>query len=167
MLPLFSAEADYGLVLLAHQQNILVEMQQDFPVGLIYRDCQGSAWTEGADAWLKEAGETEVENRFGESQLLRYFPYYLLLNSTLAVTAALAAAGFDSEENLMPRVRDALAKLRTTAKQTRCLDYVLDSPTWNCKGNFFCYLHDRNENTIVDPAVIYFDFSNPFYKEKA
>ncbi|MDU5370775.1 MAG: IucA/IucC family protein, partial [Enterobacter sp.] len=35
LLPLFSAEADYGLVLLAHQQNILVEMQQDFPVGLI------------------------------------------------------------------------------------------------------------------------------------
>jgi N2-citryl-N6-acetyl-N6-hydroxylysine synthase len=167
LLPLFSAEADYGLVLLAHQQNILVEMQQDFPVGLIYRDCQGSAWTEGADAWLKEAGETEVENRFGESQLLRYFPYYLLLNSTLAVTAALAAAGFDSEESLMSRVRDALAELRRTAKQTRCLDYVLDSPTWNCKGNFFCYLHDRNENTIADPAVIYFDFSNPFYKEKA
>jgi N2-citryl-N6-acetyl-N6-hydroxylysine synthase len=167
LLPLFSAEADYGLVLLAHQQNILVEMQQDFPVGLIYRDCQGSAWTEGADAWLKEAGETEVENRFGESQLLRYFPYYLLLNSTLAVTAALAAAGFDSEESLMSRVRDALTELRRTAKQTRCLDYVLDSPTWNCKGNFFCYLHDRNENTIADPAVIYFDFSNPFYKEKA
>ncbi|MFL4294173.1 IucA/IucC family protein [Enterobacter asburiae] len=167
LLPLFSAEADYGLVLLAHQQNILVEMQQDFPVGLIYRDCQGSAWTEGADGWLKEAGETEVENRFGESQLLRYFPYYLLLNSTLAVTAALAAAGFDSEESLMSRVRDALAELRRTAKQTRCLDYVLDSPTWNCKGNFFCYLHDRNENTIADPAVIYFDFSNPFYKEKA
>lgn len=39
-----------------------------------------------------------MENRFGEGQLLRYFPYYLLLNSTLAVTAALAAAGFDSEE---------------------------------------------------------------------
>ena len=167
LLPLFSAEADYGLVLLAHQQNILVEMQQDFPVGLIYRDCQGSAWTESADTGLKEAGETEVENRFGESQLLRYFPYYLLLNSTLAVTAALAAAGFDSEESLMSRVRDALAELRRTAKQTRCLDYVLDSPTWNCKGNFFCYLHDRNENTIADPAVIYFDFSNPFYKEKA
>ena len=167
LLPLFSAEADYGLVLLAHQQNILVEMQQDFPVGLIYRDCQGSAWTEGADGWLKEEGETDVENRFGESQLLRYFPYYLLLNSTLAVTAALAAAGFDSEERLMARVRDALVALRRTAKQTRCLDYVLDSPTWNCKGNFFCYLHDRNENTIADPAVIYFDFSNPFYKEKA
>lgn len=47
LLPLFSAEADYGLVLLAHQQNILVEMQQDFPVGLIYRDCRGSARPKG------------------------------------------------------------------------------------------------------------------------
>ena len=75
-----------------------------------------------------------MENRFGESQLLRYFPYYLLLNSTLAVTAALAAAGFDSEESLMSRVRDALADLRRTAKQARCLDYVLDSPTGTAKA---------------------------------
>lgn len=43
LLPLFSTEADYGLVLLAHQQNILVEMQQDLPVGMLYRDCQGAA----------------------------------------------------------------------------------------------------------------------------
>lgn len=166
LLPLFSAEADYGLVLLAHQQNILVEMQEDLPVGLLYRDCQGSAFTEGARAWLAEENELEAENRFSEAQLLRYFPYYLLVNSTLAVTAALAAAGFATEEALMARVRDALLRLRQSAVNTRCLDYVLDSPVWNCKGNFFCYLHDHNENTIADPAVIYFDFSNPFYKEQ-
>ena len=162
LLPLFSAEADYGLVLLAHQQNILVEMQQDLPVGLIYRDCQGSGFTDGALLWLAEAGEPEAENRFSEAQLLRYFPYYLLVNSTLAVTAALGAAGFEREENLMALVRDALAQLRATARDTRCLDYVLESRHWNCKGNFFCYLHDHNENTIADPAVIYFNFDNPF-----
>lgn len=167
LLPLFSAEADYGLVLLAHQQNILVEMQQDLPVGLLYRDCQGSGFTAGAEQWLAEIGEPEAENRFSEEQLLRYFPYYLLVNSTLAVTAALGAAGFDSEEKLIAQVREALATLRSQTQQTRCLDYVLNSPHWNCKGNFFCYLHDHNENTIADPAVIYFDFSNPFYKEKA
>ncbi len=167
LLPLFSAEADYGLVLLAHQQNILVEMQQDLPVGMLYRDCQGSGFTRDAAPWLDEIGEAEAENRFSDQQLLRYFPYYLLVNSTLAVTAAMAAAGFDNEENLMIRVRDALANLRATAKNTRCLDYVLDSPHWNCKGNFFCYLHDHNENTIVDPAVIYFDFINPLRVEVA
>ncbi|CDL83405.1 IucA/IucC family protein [Xenorhabdus szentirmaii] len=161
LLPLFSAEANYGLVLLAHQQNILVEMEQDLPIGLLYRDCQGSGFTQSAASWLGEIGEAEAENRFTDSQLLRYFPYYLLVNSTLAVTAAMGAAGFDREENLMGKVRDALIQLRTTAQNTLCLDYVLDSPHWNCKGNFFCYLHDHNENTIVDPAIIYFDFANP------
>ncbi|HCJ99085.1 MAG TPA: aerobactin synthase IucA [Serratia grimesii] len=161
LLPLFSTEADYGLVLLAHQQNILVEMQQDLPIGMLYRDCQGSGFTRDASPWLDEIGEADAENRFSEQQLLRYFPYYLLVNSSLAVTAALAAAGFDSEEQLMARVRDALSGLRANAKNTLCLDYVLDSSHWNCKGNFFCYLHDHNENTIVDPAVIYFDFVNP------
>ncbi|AEF43999.1 IucA/IucC family protein [Serratia sp. AS12] len=161
LLPLFSTEADYGLVLLAHQQNILVEMQQDLPIGMLYRDCQGSGFTRDAAPWLEEIGEADAENRFSEQQLLRYFPYYLLVNSSLAVTAALAAAGFDTEESLMARVRDALSGLRATAKNTLCLDYVLDSSHWNCKGNFFCYLHDHNENTIVDPAVIYFDFVNP------
>ncbi|WP_434462405.1 IucA/IucC family protein [Serratia plymuthica] len=161
LLPLFSTEADYGLVLLAHQQNILVEMQQDLPIGMLYRDCQGSGFTRDAAPWLEEIGEADAENRFSEQQLLRYFPYYLLVNSSLAVTAALAAAGFDTEESLMARVRDALSGLRATAKNTLCLDYVLDSSHWNCKGNFFCYLHDHNENTIVDSAVIYFDFVNP------
>ncbi|MDU5779607.1 MAG: IucA/IucC family protein [Pantoea sp.] len=166
LLPLFGAEANYGLVLLAHQQNILVEMQQDLPVGLLYRDCQGSGFTENAADWLAQINEADAENGFSREQVLRYFPYYLLVNSTLAVTAALGAAGFDTEERLMALVRDRLAALRTCVSDTRSLDYVLDSRHWNCKGNFNCYLYDHNENTIADPAVIYFDFQNPFYREK-
>ncbi len=164
--PLFTAEADYGLVLLAHQQNILVEMAQDLPVGLIYRDCQGSAFMPHAAGWLDVIGEAQAENVFSREQLLRYFPYYLLVNSTFAVTAALGAAGMDSETHLMARVRDALSALRNEVMHTDCLDYVLTSPHWNVKGNFFCYLHDHNENTIVDPSVIYFDFINPLLSQE-
>ncbi|ORM63950.1 aerobactin synthase IucA [Pantoea rodasii] len=167
LLPLFSTEANFGLVLLAHQQNILVEMQEDLPIGLLYRDCQGSGFTENASDWLAEIEEAHAENRFSQDQVLRYFPYYLLVNSTLAVTAALSAAGFSTEHLLMEQVRDKLAALRKIVSDTRTLDYVLDSQHWNCKGNFHCYLHDYNENTIVDPAVIYFDFHNPFYRENA
>ncbi|EID8879540.1 hypothetical protein LCJ31_004803, partial [Escherichia coli] len=47
-----------------------------------------------------------------------------------------------------------------------CLNYVLESPYWNVKGNFFCYLNDHNENTIVDPSVIYFDFANPLQAQE-
>lgn len=164
--PLFIAEADYGLVLLAHQQNILVEMQQDLPTGLIYRDCQGSAFMPHAAGWLDVIGEAQAENVFTREQLLRYFPYYLLVNATFAVTAALGAAGMDTEASLMARVRDALNAVRREVAHKACLDYVLESPHWNVKGNFFCYLQDHNENTIVDPAAIYFDFSNPLLAQE-
>ncbi|PWD62467.1 aerobactin synthase IucA [Pectobacterium parmentieri] len=165
--PLFTAEADYGLVLLAHQQNILVEMQQDLPIGLIYRDCQGSAFMPHAAGWLDVIGEAQAENIFTHEQLLRYFPYYLLVNSTFAVTAALGAAGLDSEVSLMARVRMQLCAVREQVTHKTCLDYVLESPFWNVKGNFFCYLNDHNENTIVDPSVIYFDFANPLLAQES
>lgn len=167
LLPLFSTEANFGLVLLAHQQNILVEMQQDLPTGLLYRDCQGSGFTDNARNWLAEIDEADAENCFSREQVLRYFPYYLLVNSTLAVTAALGAAGFETEQQLMETVREKLAALRPRVLDKQSLDYVLASKHWNCKGNFHCYLHDHNENTIADPAVIYFDFQNPFYRENA
>lgn len=164
--PLFTAEADYGLVLLAHQQNILVQMLGDLPVGLIYRDCQGSAFMPHAADWLDTIGEAQAENIFTHEQLLRYFPYYLLVNSTFAVTAALAAAGLDSEANLMARIRTFLAEIREQVTHKTCLNYVLESPYWNVKGNFFCYLNDYNENTILDPSMIYFDFANPLLAQE-
>ncbi|EMU6153544.1 aerobactin synthase IucA [Escherichia coli :H21] len=164
--PLFTAEADYGLVLLAHQQNILVQMLGDLPVGFIYRDCQGSAFMPHATEWLDTIDEAQAENIFTREQLLRYFPYYLLVNSTFAVTAALGAAGLDSEANLMARVRTLLAEVRDQVTHKTCLNYVLESPYWNVKGNFFCYLNDHNENTIVDPSVIYFDLANPLQAQE-
>ena len=110
--------------------------------------------------------EALAENIFTREQLLRYFPYYLLVNSTFAVTAALGAAGLDSEANLMARVRTLLAEMRDQVTHKTCLNYVLESPYWNVKGNFFCYLNDHNENTIVDPSVIYFDFANPLQAQE-
>nr|BCT73964.1 hypothetical protein [Escherichia coli] len=71
--PLFTAEADYGLVLLAHQQNILVQMLGDLPVGFIYRDCRGSAFMPHATEWLDTIDEAQAENIFTREQLLRYF----------------------------------------------------------------------------------------------
>ncbi|WKU07147.1 IucA/IucC family siderophore biosynthesis protein [Micromonospora sp. HUAS LYJ1] len=159
--PLFVAEADHGLVLLAHQQNLLVEMENDLPVGAIYRDCQGSAFTAQAADWLREIGDTEVENTLTPEQVRRYLPYYLLVNSTFAVTAALASAGLASERELLRRVRRFLETLRDTVTRRACLDHVLDSPHWEVKSNFLCYLLDRDENTIADPAVIYRDVANP------
>ncbi len=70
--PLFTAEADWPLVLLAHQQNILVQMAGSAG-RLIYRDCQGSAFMPHAAGWLDTIGEAQAENVFTREQLLRYF----------------------------------------------------------------------------------------------
>ncbi|MFO5540177.1 hypothetical protein ACLBPU_25005, partial [Klebsiella pneumoniae] len=70
------------------------------------------------------------------------------------------------EANLMARVRTLLAEMRDQVTHKTCLNYVLENPYWNVKGNFFCYLNDHNENTIVDPSVIYFDFANPLLAQE-
>ena len=44
--PLCIARSDYGIILLAHQQNILLEIKEYLPVGMKYRDCQGIALTD-------------------------------------------------------------------------------------------------------------------------
>lgn len=76
----------------------------DLPVGSVYRDYQDSAFMPHATDWLDSIGKARVENTFTREQPLRYFPYYLLVNSTFTVTAALGAAGPDSESSLMTRV---------------------------------------------------------------
>lgn len=53
------------------------------------------------------------------------------------------------------------ALLQSGVKDDICLRYVLTSEALCCKGNFFCYLQNFNENSIPDPAVIYFDLPNP------
>lgn len=37
--PLCIARSDYGIILLAHQQNILLDIKDNLPTGMKYRDC--------------------------------------------------------------------------------------------------------------------------------
>lgn len=47
--PLCIARSDYGIILLAHQQNILLDIKDNLPTGMKYRDCQGIALTRFSD----------------------------------------------------------------------------------------------------------------------
>ncbi len=46
--PVLVARSDYGLVMLAHQQNLLVNLQDNMPDGAVFRDCQGTGYTDTA-----------------------------------------------------------------------------------------------------------------------
>ncbi|MGY3571757.1 IucA/IucC family protein [Vibrio paucivorans] len=165
VVPLFNLQANYGVVFLAHQQNIVMQLEQGLPVGMYYRDCQGTGYTDLAFELFSEQlsdAKQDVENYWNEDKVRRYFAYYLIINSTFNVISSLSAGCDISEAKLIEILHDHLAQLLDSGvKDDKCLRYVLNSDALCCKGNFFCYLQNFNENSIPDPSVIYFDLDNP------
>ncbi|KJY82125.1 N(2)-citryl-N(6)-acetyl-N(6)-hydroxylysine synthase [Vibrio galatheae] len=165
VVPLFHLQANFGIVFLAHQQNIVMQLEQGFPVGMYYRDCQGTGYTDLAFALFGDKLGDEkqaLENYWNFDKVKRYFAYYLIINSTFNVISAICANLDITEMQLMQVLHRKLnALLESGVKDDRCLRYVLANQALCCKGNFFCYLQNFNENSIPDPAVIYFDLPNP------
>lgn len=159
--PLFGLAVEDGIVLLAHQQNIVLRLDDGWPVGMFYRDCQGSGVS---DRFLIRHPElTEPpENHWSQATLCRYFLYYLLFNSAFAVTSALAADGLIDEATLLNDLRAHLAGLRERLDGDQdCLDHALNASHLEAKGNFFCYLSGVNEATLAEPARLYLPLPNP------
>ncbi|MDW5376388.1 IucA/IucC family protein [Halomonas sp. HP20-15] len=160
--PLFGLLVEDGIALLAHQQNIVLRLEDGWPVGMYYRDCQGSGVTQHFLARHFELVDAPPENLWTRETVRRYFPYYLLINSTFAVTSALAADGLIDERLLLDDLRDHLGTLRERlVGDLDCLEHVLSAPTLDAKGNFFCYLSGVNEATLSDPARLYRPLANP------
>ncbi|KDM91507.1 IucA/IucC family protein [Photobacterium galatheae] len=172
---LFDLQANYGVVFLAHQQNIVMQLKDGFPVGMYYRDCQGTGYTDLAferfadslnDASIKKTRQ-DIENYWNQDKVRRYFAYYLIINSTFNVIGAIGAGTGVDEMALVAILREQLEALKARGvRDSACLDYVLNDEGLCCKGNFFCYLQNFNENSIPDPAVIYFDLPNPLINVK-
>lgn len=170
VVPLFNLQANFGVVFLAHQQNIVIQMDQGFPVGMYYRDCQGTGYTDLAfERFAESLNDTkqDIENYWDQDKVRRYFAYYLIINSTFNVIGSIAANCDVDEKSLVTILHQQLAELKEQGvRDSKCLDYVLESDALCCKGNFYCYLQNFNENSIPDPAVIYFDLPNPLIHAK-
>lgn len=163
MAPLCVARSDYGIVMLAHQQNLLLEIEQGMPVGVAVRDCQGFGLTTLAKERFAEVLDNEAPQYFMEwDELNPYHAYYVIGNTLLNTIASIAVSGIISEADLWQLCRlelDALAKQHP--KDNSFYQYVLQSPTLRWKRNFFCFLSAHNEATLKDPSIIYCDIANP------
>lgn len=158
--PLFGLVVEDGIVLLAHQQNIVLRLDRGWPVGLYYRDCQGSGVSERFRE--RHPAARPPEPCWPRETVRRYFLYYVLVNSTFAVTGALAADGLVDEAVLLADLRAHLEALRGRLDGDHdCLESALTAPRLAAKGNFFCYLDGINEATLADPARIYLTVPNP------
>ncbi len=172
--PICVARSDYGLVLLAHQQNILVTLSDGLPAGAKFRDCQGTGYTETALQRFTLLQQEKPEYFADNESVNPYFSYYLVVNSLNSVIAALlvkpgvnqCSADVEEELNSADLIRlsqELWIKLRQHRFYDSSLyDYLLNSDTLKIKGNFFCFLSTQNETELTDPSRIYLDTPNPF-----
>lgn len=164
--PLLLAQAECGVLLGAHQQNMLLKLENGIPVKGYFRDCQGTGYTDvGFHHFKDEVKLITIENGnvLNEEVANGLFAYYLYVNSTLNIIASLARDCNLSEEELLKELKNNLINLKElkTIKDHSCIDYLLDSDGINQKGNFLCSIINMNENTTDNPFAIYNKMPNP------
>ncbi len=163
--PLLVARCQYGLIFLAHQQNIVVDIKDNLPAGLFYRDCQGTGLTCAAkECFPNELGDETPENFMPHEYVNPFISYYLIFNSSFSLVSALASSGLVTEQSLLSQMQRYLIRLSQRPwRDGSFIDYLLASDELIFKGNFFVYLSNINENSIEDPSKIYNKIANPLY----
>lgn len=168
--PLVAAQADYGVILGAHQQNLVIGIENGYPTSSYFRDCQGTGYSElGFQNFAHDVALINRENgNVVTEKMANYlFVYYLMLNSTFNVITALAGREEHvTEKELLALLRTHLEEKRASAlaeaeqHDLACLNYLLDGDALMHKGNFVCAFENLNENTTVDPLAIYTPVKN-------
>ena len=164
--PIILAQAKYGLLFGAHQQNIVVQLDQDLmPIKTYFRDCQGTGFSTLSKRLYGETllnDTASSANLFEDDMVIYLFAYYLMVNACFNTISSLTLTGLLSEEVALEIYREFLTQLKQEQlSDDRVIDYLLTSEHIWSKGNFFCNLHAINENTMVDPFMIYHTINNP------
>lgn len=164
--PFLQIHADYGLLFGAHQQNTILVLEDDYPVMVYYRDCQGTGHSSSAHDTLKQflpeiGGEAQntVDDELGH----RLFGYYLIVNNLFNVVASLAQAGLFTEARLFSRLRRFLLGLREEGlRDPSFVTKLLTEPVIWSKGNFLTCLRNINESHEgEDQLAVYVPMANP------
>lgn len=168
--PLLGIYSRYGLALEAHQQNILLELDEaGWPVKVFFRDNQGYFFREGKAAELRRhvpGFGTGCYLVHTEEHINPKYAYYLLLNNLLGLIASMGRQGLATEADLLARTAACLEAQRPT-DETGLVAYLLDAPFWEAKGNLRMSLTDMNEATQpVEAPAIYLPYPNPLSRAR-
>lgn len=163
--PLVTAQANFGIILGAHQQNLVLKLKDNLPESAFFRDCQGTGYSElGFDnfADLVPTISRDNGNVVSETMGNHLFTYYLILNSVFSVISALADGSESLEKKLLHQLRNHLQNILSSGvRDESCLKYILSDRWLMYKGNFLCSFLGINENTTTNPLSIYTPIKNP------
>lgn len=168
LLPLIEAQANYGILLGSHQQNMVVKLLGHRPVKSYFRDCNGTGYSPlGYSLFGKSVSSLVVENGniLPEDIASFLFGYYIMINATFNTLAAIAHSNWISEAELMTELRNFLKAFQSTRpKDNSFVDYLLTSENLMHKGNFLTSFRNINENTEKNPLDIYTKIKNPLFE---
>ncbi len=162
--PIVAAQAEHGLLLSAHQQNLVIGLADDgvTPAAAWFRDAQGTAYTELA---LRRHGEQVPglsQALFGAPLGERVWAYSVVINGVFNVIASLAMIPGVAQSLLLEQLRACLLGLRAQGPaDPRALDYLLTSRDLWTKANVRCFAGGVDEVALADPLAIYTPMANP------
>lgn len=141
ILPLLEVRATHGLLFGAHQQNMMIGLDEaGAPASVWLRDCQGTGHIDSFHAALArhcrdlgQDAENIVPATLGDDLLT----YYVVVNGVMHLLSTLALDGLAQERELLRDWRDFLIAARRDSRGERVLyDKLLDGRELACKGNF-------------------------------
>ncbi len=157
--PLIGIFNDFGLGSEYHQQNILLEMDNNlFPSKIYFRDNQGFFFREEKVAELLKAIPDFGSNSrsfIPEERMYRYWDHYLISNNLFGLVNALGKHQLANEVTLLRMVYELLESLRET-DTTGLVNHFLSSHKLNTKGNLLTSINNMDEASAprTNPAVV-------------
>ncbi|CAM4043378.1 Siderophore synthetase component [Pedobacter westerhofensis] len=163
--PIIGILNKYGMAFEFHQQNVLVELDsQSFPAKLYFRDNQGFFFREGKSAellgYLPDLAD-QSGSIVPDEYILPKYTYYLLINNLMGIVNALGCNGLADERQLIDLVYLEFKQFEEM-DTTGFVDYVINSRSWQVKGNLLTNLYNIDEASApIDNPAIYRDYPNP------
>lgn len=164
--PLLWLYTHYGIALEAHQQNLIVDLNNDgLPIKSYYRDSQGYYISSNQAKSLYEHNNLWQHFAIGNDEFIaHHFTYYLICNSLFGVINALGVSGNIDEKSLIKTFKEFLKDKQLQWNPiNNYLDYLLTTPTLPFKDNLQTKLYDLDELTApLEQQSIYIEITNPF-----
>lgn len=166
--PIIGILNQYGLAFEFHQQNGLVELDSNsFPAKLYFRDNQGFFFRAGKAKELLQylpGLADESGSIVPESYIAPKYTYYLLINNIMGMVNALGCNGLADERALIDLVYLEFKQFEDS-DTTGFVNYVINSRSWEMKGNLLTNLNNIDEASApIESPAIYRDYPNPLSK---
>ncbi|MCD0470469.1 GNAT family N-acetyltransferase [Flavobacterium sp. JAS] len=166
--PLVGVFNEYGFGSEFHQQNMLVEFDENlFPAKLYFRDNQGYFFRQGKveelERLIPDFGK-DSRSFIAEKRIIDFWGYYLLVNHLFGVVNILGKNRLADETVLLNLLYEALKK-EEDSDTTGLVSHFTNSAKLVVKGNLLTSLNNMDEASAprTNPAV-YRAYPNPLNK---